>query len=299
MLGDADASSRADTEALKAMTKEELSQTLHAKSVWNRMLVSFSGPLANFLFAFVVMVFLFSLKGVPTFPAAISDVVKDSYGEQIGLQANDTIIEFNGHAIESMSDLLKEIKAFDEKTLTLKVKREGSSEPVALGMAKEEGFNKPFRLGIQLSGTPTFVKHDILTAIKASFTTIYDICAITIQAIGQMFQGGKGAGELGGILSIGDMAGKSAQMGITAYTWFLVLLSINLGFINLLPLPMLDGGRLLFEMIEVVIRRPVSLKIQEYAYLFGFIVVVGVMLYATWNDLMRYKIVDYVRNLFS
>jgi len=298
MLGDANAASAPDAKKLKAMSKDELSETLHSKTAFQRMAISVGGPLANFLFAIIAMIFLFILKGHPTIPTKIFEVKPETIAAEMRLQSGDEIVAFNHKPVKTFEQLRKEITAFEGKELAIDVKRSGSDTVLTLSLKKEEGFKKPFQLGI-VPDAPVFEKKGVMESVVASFTLTYQMTADLVVSLGQTLTGKKKAGDFGGILAIGDMAGKSAQASLASFVWFLIVLSINLGLLNLFPLPMLDGGAIVFCAIEAVIGRPVPHKIQEYMYLVGFGLILSLILYVTWNDLMRYGVVAKVLSVFG
>lgn len=287
MFGDADAASRPDAEAKDKLSPEDYSKTLQSKTVWQRIVVSFGGPFANFLFAIIAMFFLFSLKGHPTIPSKVLEVKQESVADRIGLKPQDVITDFNDVKVASFKELREAIQQFKGIELRLKVIRGG--EELLLSLKKPSGFEVPFQLGV-VPANPEFVKKGILESFVSSFKTTYEISADIVKSIGETLMGKRKASELGGILAIGDMAGKSAQTSGASFVWFLIMLSINLGMLNLFPLPMLDGGHIVFYLVEAVIGRPVPLKIQEYIFLGGFIAVASLMIYITWHDLIRYQI---------
>jgi regulator of sigma E protease len=160
------------------------------------------------------------------------------------------------------------------------------------------GEKKPVgQLGIRPS-VPEFIHRTPIEAVYQAIKVTVDLSVDTLVGVSQMIMRTRSPDELGGILSIGDMAGQSAKSGFIGLLSFMALLSINLGLINLFPIPMLDGGHLLFYGIEAIRGKPVSEKAQEYAFRIGFLVVIGLMLTSTWNDLSRYKVFSWIKNLF-
>ncbi len=289
MFGDADAASRPDHEASSKMNAKDYALTHQSKTVWQRMAISFGGPLANLLFAVVAMAILFLVKGHPVLPSTVQEVRPDSVAMQLGIKANDRITEFNGTKVATFKELRAAIAAFEGHDLKVTVERD--NEPVVLSLKKTETFAKPFVLGV-VPGAPEFEKRGAIDSVISAFTTTYEMSRDVVVTISETVIGKRKGGELGGILSIGEMAGKSAQSSAASFIWFLALLSINLGMLNLFPLPMLDGGHILFYIIEAVRGRPVPVKAQEYTFLAGFIIVVSLMLFVTWNDLSRLKVFE-------
>lgn len=143
------------------------------------------------------------------------------------------------------------------------------------------------------------IEHSLFSAIGASVKTTWKITSDTLQALGQMVMGTRSTDELGGILRIGAYAGDFAQQGVVAFITFAGLLSVNLGLINILPIPLLDGGYLAMYAMEKVRGKPLNERVQEYALRVGLVFLLGIMFLATWNDLVQLKVVDYVRNLIS
>ncbi|MBX9976786.1 MAG: RIP metalloprotease RseP [Alphaproteobacteria bacterium] len=296
MFGDADASSRPDSEGLAKMKSAEYNLTLQSKTVWQRMAVSFGGPLANLVFAVIAMFFLFAIKGNPVYTSKIQEVIKGGVAMEMGIKDYDKVTEFNGTKVATFKELKAAIDAFSGDEVKVTVERGG--QPVILSLKKVDGFAKPFKLGVK-PAAPDFEKKGILDSALMSVKTTYDLSAEMLSTLYGTITGKHSAGELGGVIAIGEMAGKSAETGGANFVWFLALLSINLGLLNLLPVPMLDGGHLLFYAIEAIAGKPVPLKIQEYIFLAGFVFVVSLMLMLTWNDLSRYKVIENVTHFIT
>lgn len=289
MYGDADASSRPDTESLKEMSAEDKSQTLHSKRVGQRMAVSVAGPFANFLFAIVVLTGLFVIKGEPVIPATVGAVVPGKIAEKAGLKEGDKIISLNGVPVKDFHELRTAIVNHKGQDVDIRFLRDNAEEIVHVKMVEMDttGQEKPVGvLGI-VPHFPEYIKVNPLQAVVHAVEKTWITCVDALTGIGQMIIGKRSSEELGGILSIGDMAGKSAKGGVAALFFFMAFLSINLGLINLLPIPVLDGGHLLFYGIEAIWGKPVPEKVQEYAFIVGLVIVLGVMLISTWNDVVR------------
>lgn len=289
MFGDADASSKPDTKALKKMSDKDKSMSLHSKSVGQRMAVSAAGPLANFLFAIVVLAGLFMVKGEPILPTTIGAVIPGKIADKAGLKAGDKILSLNSVNTEDFSTLRELIIQNKGKDVDIRFSREGTEQTIHIKFAETDasGVEKPVGvLGIAPSH-PEFLHVNPYQAVTHAITKTGSICVDALTGIGQMIIGKRSSEELGGILAIGDMAGKSAKGGVAALLFFMTFLSINLGLINLLPIPVLDGGHLLFYAIEGIRGKPVPEKVQEYAFMAGLIIVLGVMLMSTWNDVVR------------
>ena len=289
MYGDADASSRPDAEALKEMDAEDKSLSLHGKSVGQRMAVSAAGPVANFIFAIAVFAVLFAVKGEPVTPTTIGAVAPGKIAEKAGLKVGDKILSVNGVAAKDFFELRNLIVGNKGKEVDVRFDREGAEQTVHIKMVDvdDKGVERPVSaIGVGPS-LPEW--HDVnpVQAIALSVQKTWTICAEALTGIGQMIVGQRSSDELGGILSIGHMAGESAKGGISALLVFMAFLSINLGLINLFPIPVLDGGHLLFYAIEAIRGKPVPEKVQEYAFMVGLAFVGSIMLLSTWNDVVR------------
>lgn len=307
MFGDADASSRPDGELLKEMTVEEQQRSLHNKTVWQRIAVSAAGPAANFLLSLVIFGALFATIGKPIMPAKIGALKEGGVAVKAGLQVGDEILEVNAKPITTFEELRRVVGENGSAELDLLIKRSGKktdkgveSKAESLHIkikpenVQEGAKKKPVgRLGIA-PAAPYYVSQNPLQAVGSAAGMIVDLCRDTLVNIGQMIVRTRSTEELGGLMAIGDMARSSAQGGIGALLFFVAVLSVNIGLVNLFPIPMLDGGHLLFYFIEAVRRKPVSLKAQEYAFLAGFVVIVALMLFTTWNDLVRYNVLRWI-----
>lgn len=289
MYGDADASSRPDRESLKKMTKKQKTNTLHSKTVGQRMAVSAAGPFANFLFAIIVLAALFAIKGEPFTPATIGGVIPGKVAEKAGMMTGDTIVSLNGIPAKDFHGLRNLIISHKGKDVEVRYMREGVEQTAHVKMVEVDalGIEKPVGVMGILPSLPEYRHVNFIQAVTSAVEKTWVTSVDTLIGIGQMIIGQRSSDELGGILSIGDMAGKSAKGGFAALFFFMAFLSINLGLINLLPIPVLDGGHLLFYGIEGVLGKPVPEKIQEYAFMVGLAIVLCVMLISTWNDIGR------------
>lgn len=289
MYGDADASSRPDTENLKKMGEDEQSMTLHGKRVSQRMAVSAAGPFANFLFAIIVLAGLFTIKGEPFLPPAIGAIIPGKIAEKAGLKEGDQILSLNGAQVKDFYELRHLNLSHKGKEVNLRIMRDGTEQTVHIEMMETDasGQKKPTSIMGIAPPLPQYLPLNPLQAVGRATAKTWETCVDALTGIGQMIVGKRSSEELGGILAIGDMAGKSAKSGVAALFFFMAFLSINLGLINLLPVPVLDGGHLLFYGIEAIRGKPVPEKIQEYAFMVGLAIVLGVMLMSTWNDVVR------------
>ncbi len=292
MVGDADAASTPDVKALKKMDEETRKRSLFYKTVWQRIAVSAAGPLANYLFAIVVFSVLFATIGQRYTIPVIQGIQSGSAAETAGLQAGDRVKAINGTPIDRFEDLQMIVQEKAGETLQIVLDRKGHimTLPVTPTLSEiTDHFGHVHKIGLMgIKGSEVgYTLHSWWNSWWYATEEVISLSYQTLRALGQIIIGAKSADGLGGPLRIAQMSGEIAQSGIVALIWFMALLSVNLGLINLFPVPMLDGGHLLFYVCEVVRGKPLSEKAQEWGFRIGFGLIVGLMLLATWNDLMH------------
>jgi regulator of sigma E protease len=303
MYGDADASSL-PSNSLVTMSEEDRAVSFHHKRLWQRIAVVAAGPAANFIFAIVLLAGLFATVGQPFTPPDVGQVQPNSAAEQGGIKPGDTISEIDGRKIERFEDVQQAVRLNAGGVMKIVVRRDGRD--VALDVTPQmtemtDRFGNVHRvgmLGIGRSGVD-YVRHDPATALGRAVEETWNLSVGTLKAIWQMIIGARATDELGGPLRIAQMSGEVAQGGIVAIVWFMAVLSVNLGLINLFPIPVLDGGHLLFYFAEAIRGRPLGQRAQEYGFRIGLALVLTLMVFATWNDLVHLRIVEYVRGLMT
>jgi regulator of sigma E protease len=299
MLGDADATS--STIDLSRYDDEE---SFPSKNVWQRVAIVLAGPAANFVFAIVVLALLFVFVGRPFTPPEVGVVQEGSAAEAAGLLPDDRIVGVDGTPIESFEELQDIVRVSPDVALTFELERDG--QPVFVDVTPRlseitDRFGNTHSvglIGVSRSGVE-FRSSSPATALFEATAETYRMVAGTLQALGQMIIGSRSTDDLGGPLRIAQMSGQVAQDGLVAAIWFTAVLSINLGLINLFPIPMLDGGHLVMYAIEAARGRPLTERSQEIAFRFGLAMVVSLMVFATWNDLVNLRVVEFVKGLIS
>ncbi|CAK0762879.1 Zinc metalloprotease [uncultured Gammaproteobacteria bacterium] len=392
MFGDADAASTPD-ERVTEMSAEEKAVSFYHKRVGQRIAIVAAGPLANYLFAVVVLALLFMTSGQPFVPAVIGKIQPGSAAEAAGFVIGDAVTAIDGVAVERFEQLQQIVRAAPGRTLAMTVKRNGRlvvlsatprdsttsglfglvrfsfgvlgvgahSAPVigsVVGLDEKgagltagdtilsvdgtvvESFDQVMQIvrrspgqalqitverggrKIELQATPEAVRvndrngstqtvgrlsigraiayrqYDPFSAVLRAVDETVSISRETLAAIGQMMVGARGTEEFGGPLRIAEMSGDVARNGLVSLIWFIAMLSINLGLINLFPIPLLDGGHLMFYGIEAIRGRPLSERAQEYGFRIGLALVLTLMVFATWNDLVHLRVVEFVMGLF-
>lgn len=292
MFGDVNAASMPDS-AVAEMSPEDRAVAFPAKRLSQRAWIVAAGPLANFIFAVLLFAGLYMFVGQPFTPPVVGGVQEDSAAEAAGLQEGDVFLRIDGQTIERFEDIQRIVRVAAGQPLDVVVLR-GDSEVSVVATPRLESFTDNFGneheiglLGIQGSA-PEFVQRDPATSIWLASKETVSLIGNIFEAVGQIIIGTRKAEELGGPLRIAEISGQAAEMGILAIVQFMAVISINLGLINLFPIPVLDGGHLLFYAFEAVRGRPLGERAQEYGFRIGLALVLGLMVFVTWNDLIHF-----------
>lgn len=268
---------------------------------WRAAIVA-GGPLANFLFAILVLTGLFTFVGQPVTPSVIGAVVDGAPAASAGLAVGDKVLTVDGQSVGRFEDIQRIVQARPGQRLPVEVERGGErlTLTVTAGVRTvEDRFGGTQQLGYFGigAGQGQMVKHDPLTAATQAVSETWNITTGTLHALGQMIRGERDTKEIGGVLRIAQMSGEVAKTSTVSVLWFLALLSINLGLINLMPVPVLDGGHLLYYAAEGIMRRPLGKRVQEVGAAIGLTAILGLMVFATWNDLVQLRIFAWVASL--
>lgn len=276
-------------------------RTFHDKSVWSRAIVIVAGPVFNFLLAIVLFTLLFATAGQPNVRNEIASVLPGGAAATAGVQAGDVIRRIGTHEVTGVDDVQATVTAEPGAQTTLTVKR-GEQDvdlPVTIGKAPESSGATPRGLlGVMFAtevGKPLSVPNAVVAGVKAT----WKVSVQTLEGVWQILTGRHTAKDLGGPLKIAQLSGQVAQYGFASLLSFMALLSVNLGLINLFPVPLLDGGRLVFYAIEAVRGRPVSKRIQEISFQAGFALLAGLFLFSTFNDLSSFGLFKWIASLVS
>lgn len=291
MYGDESAASVPAEEMLEKMDNEERKVSFHGKPLPQKAAIVMAGPLANFLLAIAVLTYLLSDSGVQTTEPVVGKVVSGSAAEAAGLKSGDRILAIGKEKIEVFSDIQRHIILNTGTPVEITYQRGEETKQLTLTPTMREDkdmlgntVRRPV-IGV-ISQLLTFENASFLELLQAATVKTYQICTATIRVIGQMVRGERETKELSGPLGIMKYTGQAAEQGMQTTLWFIALLSANLGLFNLFPIPMLDGGHLLYYVIEAVIRRPIPMRMQEYGFKLGLAVLIGLMLLSTANDLI-------------
>jgi len=306
MFGDADAASRPDSDtSLSELSDEERAEAFPYKRLGQRAWIVAAGPIANFLFAILLLAGVYMAVGQPFTPAAVGKVIPDSAAEQAGLQPGDRIVRIDGTSIQSFQDIQLIVSLGLDEPIEIVVLRDGAeialtATPTLIEVKDDFGnLQRVGRLGISHSGVE-LLRHGPLTALWRATEKTGAYTLGILKAVGQMIVGDRSTTELGGPLRIAKMSGQVAEYGWGYVVQLMWALSISLGLINLFPIPILDGGHLLFYAIEAVRGRPLGERAQEYGFRIGLALVLSLMVFATWNDIVHHvRVFDFIRNLVT
>ncbi len=393
-FGDSDGASRPDGEVLGELSEDERAVSFHHKRLGQRAAIVAAGPMANFLYAMVVLAAMYMIFGQRVTPAEIGRVIDGGAGQTAGLQEGDVVLAIDGDRIHRFEQFEQAVFLNPDQPLSFQVRRAdreltlnatpvlveradaqgivhrfgdlgvSAANPAIVGKvfpdspaaaagfevgdrivsidgqfvenferlqdmvaaskgrrlaitvirdgaevrlyaaprrdvaAAESGGGERWLIGILRAQRPP-VQLGPLDAVSQAVVTCYDMLAMTIDVVGQMISGRRGTEDLGGPLRIAHASGQAAQIGVESLIMLSILLSLNLGLVNLFPIPILDGGHLLFYAFEAVLRRPLNEKTQEFAFRFGLALVLTLTVFVTWNDLIQLRFVEFVAGLFS
>lgn len=273
-------------------------RTFHEKSVLSRTIVVAAGPAANFVLAAVLYCLLYASVGRPIALPIIGEVLAESVAQKAGLQAGDRIIGIDDSAVTHFGDIQRIVFASPGKPLVLHVMRADSPRDISITPEEQVDAkgNRSGKLGIRGGGT-TFEPVSLPEALWAGVYQTWDITVQTLDGVWAMISQRKSGEDLGGPLRIAQMSGQVATLGFASLVSFIALLSVNLGLINLFPIPVLDGGHLMFFLAEAIRGKPLPVRAQEYGYRAGFALLIGLFVFATWNDLTHIGLFRWVASL--
>ena len=294
-FGDRNVYSQADhKEILEKYSEEDQKKLFTLKPLYQRSLIVFGGPLANFLLALVIFFSIYTFVGKDFTPAVINEVQKDSPAMAGGLKQNDVILEIDGNKVESIMDVSKFITMSTDEIIDFKVKR--SYDELILKVKPnivpgEDNLGNKLNkriVGIKLGAYNNEINHVKLGPAQAIYHAAHEVYFVGISSlkyIGAMIFGKADTSQLGGPIRIAKISGQVAEFGVLAFISMMAYISISLGLVNLFPIPMLDGGHLMFYAFEKVLGRPLSQKTQEGFFRIGLFLLISLMFFTTFNDL--------------
>jgi regulator of sigma E protease len=295
-LGDDSEASVPDRAALDAMPASERARTFAGKSVWARAAIVAAGPVANFLLAIVIFTAIFATMGRQTISAVVDSLTAGSPAEVAGFQIGDKIVSIDGNPVANFGDVQRMVGFRAGETLHFVVDRKG--QEIGIDAAPQisettDPFGNKVRtslLGIGRSPkvNDIVVEHfTIPQALAAGTEETWFIVSRTVAYVGSVFRGRESADQVGGPIRVAEISAQVATIGIVALINLAAILSVSIGFINLLPIPMLDGGHLLFFVFEAIRGKPLPERVQDIGFRIGLAAVLALMIFATWNDIIH------------
>jgi len=286
------------------MSAAERSVAFHHKTVWQRAAIVFAGPGANYLLTIVALTLLYAIVGQPIVSTVVGEVKEGSAAEAAGIQTGDRIVSINGQPTKNFDDLVSLVQNSAGQPLSLIIRRGDAELPItAQPRPVDDGggntSHQTFRLGISPGGELEYEGRTLLEACAGAVSQTYNMSIQIIVNLWQMVTGERSSQELGGVLRISKIAGDVASSSYVGFLFLIPALSLNLGLLNLFPIPLLDGGHLTFYAIEAVRGRPLGERAQEWGLRIGVALVLGLVVFATWNDLVVLKVIDYLKNLVT
>ncbi|MDC1098753.1 RIP metalloprotease RseP [Candidatus Pelagibacter ubique] len=308
-FGDRNVYSQADNDKIiKEYSKEDQDKLFVLKPLYQRALIVFGGPLANFLLAILIFFSVYTFFGKDFTPAVINEVQKDSPAMIAGLKDNDIVVSIDGNEVTSIMDVSKYIMMSTDEFINFTVNRFDQDLTFRVKPNIVEGEdnlgNKISKrmVGIKLGAYNNEVNHVKLGPTKALFyavNEVYYVSTSSLKYIGSMLTGNGDTSQLGGPIRIAKISGQVAEFGILPFISLMAYISISLGLINLFPIPMLDGGHLMFYGIEKVLGRPLSQKTQEGFFRIGMFLLLSLMFFTTFNDLKDVGLFKFFNNYIS
>ena len=288
------------------LTDKEKAVSFQHKTLAQRTAIVAAGPIANFLLSVVLIACLMATFGAARPYAGVGEMMPGSAAAEAGFKAGDRIVSIDGEAVEWFSDLVRIVSVQPEMLLKIKVRRgddefvltatpKRHQQPGAEGKTVEIGL-----LGVRYDPQQMhYERQNPLMAVWLGIQQTASLTEKTLSFLGQVISGRQGTEGIGGPLRIVQYAGITFQSGIENFILFLAVLSINLGLINLFPIPILDGGHLLFFAVEAIRGRPLGPQAQEYGFRFGLILVLILMVFVTWNDLVQLRVFEFIKELVT
>lgn len=292
-FGDANAASTPDG-SLKEMDEEDRKVTFHHKRLSQKAAIIFAGPATNFLFAILILAVFYMSYGQPYTPPTVAGIVENSGAAEAGLMVDDRITAIDGTKIETFEDIVGYMMLHTGGEMVVSIRRAGQEMdvPLTVGYVEKEDIlgdkRRTPQIGIMRAvGQTEYKEFGPLGALWMAVKRTGEVTVLNLQSVGQIIMGKRSAKELGGPITIARVTGKVAELGIVSLINLMVMLSIALGLINLFPIPLLDGGHLLYYGCEAIMGRALSEKTQEFGFKIGLALILGLMVFVTFNDITK------------
>lgn len=292
MFGDSSEASTADAEKLESLSDAEKALTFHYKPLPKKAAIVAAGPIANFILTIVLFTYFIMTSGLPSTEPVAGQIMPGSPAETAGLKPDDRILRIEDEEIGNFNDIIYTISTNLGTPVTLHIERGGKLMDVTLTPKEtedEDGLgNKIKRPLIGIKSKDIKLENvGLPTAIGESVKRTYMICTTTLKAVGQMITGQRGLSDLKGPIGIAQLSGQAANKDLFTVLWLIALISANLGLVNLFPIPLLDGGHLVYYCVEAVRGRPMAQKAQEWGFKMGGALLITLMAFTVFNDIRK------------
>lgn len=290
MYGDATEASM-PVEEIAEFTQEQKNEAFYYKPLYKKAAIVIAGPLSNFILTIVILTGFICTRGLASTEPVVGEIVKDTPAQAAGLMPDDRVLTINGEKVEFFSDIPQMILTNLGTPVSLMIERDGTKLPITLTpkqITEKDSLGEEFThpiIGI-MSKTNQYRNVTFPRAVLEAIRSTYDLCATTLRVVSQILTGGRSAKEtIKGPLGMAKLSGQAAEKGLPTMFFLMALISANLGLVNLFPVPMLDGGHLLFYAMEAVTGKPPSKQFQEYGMRLGMALIVMLMSFAILNDI--------------
>jgi regulator of sigma E protease len=301
-VGDMNPASQPDPDAI--VPDGIRTTAFHYRPWWQRFLIVLAGPVANYLLAIAILAGFFIAYGRPSTPPIAGGIQSGSAAEQAGLREGDRLLSIAGQTTDTFEDIARIVAVRAKEELVIRFERSGTEREiraVAGTEVRRDEFGQPYEVGLLGIAPPErqFKQLNVLQAVPAATNASLNITKTIVVVVGQIVTGKRSAKEIGGPLRMAQVAGQRATLSWQDFVYLLAIFSINLGFINLLPVPMLDGGHLVFYVAEGIRRRPVSERAQDWAFRGGLALLLALLLFTTVNDLASFGLFERLGRLIG
>ncbi len=301
-VGDMNPASQPDPDAV--IPDGERRAAFHLRPWWQRFLIVLAGPLANFLLAIAIFAAFFMAYPIPNTPPVVAGIKAGSAAATVGLREGDRVLSVDGQDVSTFEDLRRTVGIRPDREVMLEFERGDARQEVNVKLGRDvrkDEFGQQFEVGLLgIEPPPTRVERlSLVEAVPAGTRATVNMTRLIVEIIGQIVTGERSAREVGGPLRMAQVAGQRASLGWPDFVYLIAAFSINLGFINLLPVPMLDGGHLVFYVAEGIRRRPVSERAQDWAFRGGLALLLALLLFTTVNDLASFGLFERLGRLIG
>ncbi|SON54942.1 Metalloprotease MmpA [Hartmannibacter diazotrophicus] len=276
------------------LAPEDEAGRFQTKSIGRRAAIVAAGPIANFLLAIAIFTVFFMAYGKMVFPPEVGAVMPDSAAAEAGFQPGDQIVSIDGSKIRIFEDIQRVVSTSANETLTFGIERNGRSitlQAAPQWQELDDGFGNKMRIGLlgikPVEDSAQLERFDLFSAVGEATFRCYDIMSRSLGYIANVVRGIEKPDQLGGPIRVAQISGEVATLGFAALVNLAAVLSVSIGLINLFPIPLLDGGHLMFYALEALRGRPLSERAQGLGFQIGLAIVLAMMLFATWNDIAR------------